>query len=578
MGAFDRRGPASTIAAVFASRRAAARTRAGRPREGWSLARQLFALQAVIVVTVVVAGAALAWYNAQRQNHQAARQEVVAVAETLAATPLLRTALRSPDPSATLQPWSKAVQADTGVDFITIMDPHGIRYTHPVPERIGERFWGHIGPAVRGTTFTETYTGTLGPSVRAVAPVFGEQGQVRALVSVGIKVRALTQELRDQLGGLALVAGLALLLGGLGTYLVSTRLRRHTHGLRPAELSRMYEYHDAILHSVREGLLLVSPTGAVTLCNDGAADLLSVDATAAEGAALDGFGLPESLVSTLAGRQEVRDEVHVTDDRVLLVTVSTVRSQGRDLGNVVTLRDHTELQALNRELDSLRGFSESLRSQAHESANRLHTVVSLVEMGRTGQAVEFATAELALAQQLTDRVVGAVTEPVLAAVLLGKSAEAGERGVEVVLTADTEVDDTVIEHVASRDLVTILGNLIDNAVEATLDPALRSPAGYEPDRRPTVTVTARTEDDHLFVRVADNGRGLDPDSVRRVFRRGYSTRSDGRGLGLALVGQSVRRYGGDVDVADEGGAVFTVHLPLCRDLVAGSRAGAGRRP
>ncbi|RCW43229.1 sensor histidine kinase regulating citrate/malate metabolism [Halopolyspora algeriensis] len=531
------------------------RNRFRRSSGGWSLARQLFALQVVIVVTVVVAGAGLAWYDAQRRNQQAARQEVIAVAETLAATPQLRRALRLSEPSTVLQPWSKEVQTDTGVDFITIMDPRGIRYTHPEPRRIGERFWGHIGPAVRGRTFTETYTGTLGPSVRAVAPVFGEEGEVRALVSVGIKVKVLTREFRDQLTVLIAVAGLALLLGGVGTYWVSNRLRRHTHGLRPAELSRMYEYHDAILHAVREGLLLVSPSEVLTLCNDGAAALLSVDSTEVEGTALAEAGLPESLVDTLRVGRDVRDEVHLTADRVVLVNVSTVRSGGRNLGSVVTLRDHTELQALTRELDSMRGFSESLRSQAHESAKRLHTVVSLIELGRTGEAVEFATAELALAQQLTDRVVGAVTEPVLAAVLLGKSAEAHERGIEVVLTEDTAVDEEAIEHIASRDLVTILGNLMDNAIEAVMEGTR--------EQRPTITVTARTDPDtgELVLRVADNGPGLDPASTGQVFERGFSTRDDGRGLGLALVGQSFRRYGGRAEVGEHGGAVFTVHLP-----------------
>ncbi|MDR7300523.1 sensor histidine kinase [Haloactinomyces albus] len=531
---------------------------------GWSLARQLFALQVVIVVTVVLAGAGLAWYDAQRRNQQAARQEVIAVAETLAATPQLRRALRLPDPSTILQPWSQEVQADTGVDFITIMDPRGIRYTHPEPRRIGERFWGHIGPAVRGRTFTETYTGTLGPSVRAVAPVFGKAGEVRALVSVGIKVRVLAREFREQLIGLILVAAMALLLGGLGTYWVSTRLRRHTHGLRPAELSRMYEYHDAVLHGVWEGILLLSPSGSVTLCNDGAATLLSLDPSAAEGTAMDDIGLPESLVDTLRSGYSAHDELHLTADRVLLVNVSLVRSGNRDLGRVVTLRDHTELQALNRELDSMRGFSESLRSQAHESAKRLHTVVSLIELGRTEQAVEFATAELELAQQLTDRVMGAVTEPVLAAVLLGKSAEAHERGVDVVLTEDTEVDEAAIEHIERRDLVTILGNLLDNAIEAVLE----GTGG----QRPTVTVTARTDHDDLLVRVADNGTGLDPESAEKVFERNFSTRQNGRGLGLALVGQSFRRYGGRVEVADHDGAVFTVHLPLSPAPVAAPSA------
>ena len=551
---------------MFLRRSTGTRETAGDRGRGWSLARQLFVLQAVIIVTVVLAGAGLVWYNTSRHNQEGARQKVIAVAETLTATPLLYEALRSENPTATLQPWSKRVQAATGVDFITIMDENAIRYTHPVPERIGERFWGHIRPAVDGQRFTETYTGTLGPSVRVVAPVLGNQGEVIAMVSVGITVRALTQQLRNQLGALGLIAGLALLLGGLGTYLVSRRLRKHTHGLKPAQLSRMYEYHDAILHSVREGLLLVSPAGVVTLCNDGAADLLAVDASVIEGSTLALSGLPESLVTVLTERREVRDEIHLTDEHVLLVAVSAVTSYGRDLGDVVTLRDHTELQALSRELDSVRGFSESLRSQAHESSNRLHTVVSLVELGRTEQAVAFATSELELAQRLTDRVTSAVGEPVLAAVLLGKNAEAAERGVEVVLTDDTEIDENAISRIASRDLVTIVGNLIDNAVEAVID-------NITDDRRPTVTVSAAIECDELRITVADNGPGIDPESMRTVFQRGFSTRHDGRGLGLALVGQSVRRYNGRVELANAQGAVFTVYIPLQGQPAAVERPG-----
>jgi sensor histidine kinase regulating citrate/malate metabolism len=515
-------------------------------------------LQVVVVTVVVLSGAVLTWYEARRQTEQAAGREVTGVARTLAAQPGVRAALRSPNPSSTLQPLAEAVRADTGVTFVTITDPRGIRYTHPDPSRIGKPFVGHIEQAQAGQIVIETHPGTLGPSVRAVVPVFDEAHRVEGLVAVGITVRVLTDELQGQVVGLVLIALSALVVGGVATYLVSARLRRHTHGLRPAELSRMYEYHDAILHAVREGLLLVSPSGVVTLCNDGAAVLLSLDPATAEGSAVSDLAFPGSLRSTLEARRQVRDEVHVTDDRVLLVNVSPIRSGDRDLGCVVTLRDHTELQALAGELDSMRGFSESLRSQAHESANRLHAVVSLIELGRPEQAVEFATAELEAAQELTDRIVGSVAEPVLAAVLLGKNAEARERGVDVVLTDDTEVDDTVLAHVDSRDVVTVLANLIDNAVEAVLE-------GTRDGEPPRVSVTARVEGAHLLIQVHDNGAGLDPDSARRAFERGWSTKNGERGLGLALVGQAVRRYGGTVEITDDRGAVFTVRLPLRKE-------------
>lgn len=552
----------------------------------WSLARQLLALQAAVLGLLVAAGAALAFLDSGRAVDDSATQTVSAVAVSIADAPTVRAALADPAPSRLLQPYAERVRHDTGVDFITIMSPAGIRYTHPNPSRIGGTFVGNTAPALAGRTFTETYTGTLGPSVRTVAPVFGDDHRVVALVAVGITVKAISAELRRRLVALGAVAAAVLAVGMAGSYLVSARLRRQTRGVAPGELRGMFEYYEAILHAVREGLLILDRNGRIVLCNDAARHLLDLDAGPSGAAGGDAapsrapagephgrdvadLGLPEELVETLVSDVPRSDEIHVGDTRVLVVNTSPVRSRDRVMGNVVTLRDHTELQALAGELDTVRGFAESLRSQAHEAANRLHTVVSLVELGRSEQAVEFATAELASAQRLTDRVVGSVGEPVLAALLLGKSAEAGERGVELVIGEDTVIEGAV----EPRDLVTILGNLIDNAVDAAIEGAA--------DRPPRVGVSAREEDGALVLEVSDSGPGVDPSAVPAMFRRGWTTKASGgpvgHGLGLALVGQAVRRNGGDVRVSASGsgrGAVFTVRLPLAA-RAAGSRRGDG---
>jgi sensor histidine kinase regulating citrate/malate metabolism len=516
---------------------------------GWSLARQLLVLQVIIVGFVVAAGAVLAYLDVAGRAEEASRDEVVSVALTIADSPAVIDAVEAPSPSVILQPFAERVRHDTGVDFITIMDPGGRRFTHPDPDRIGERFLGHIDEALAGKVFTETYTGTLGPSVRAVVPI-RDGRTIVGLVSVGITLDAIAGQVRDRVVPLVLVALGALLVGMTGTYLVSRRLARQTHGLGPAELGRRLEYHEAILHTVREGLLLVDQGGRVTLCNDGARELLDLDGDV-EGKALTDLGLPAEMVASMAPNRTTRDEIHLTERRVLVVNCAPVRADNHVHGTVVTLRDHTDLQSLTGELDSVRGFAESLRSQAHEAANRLHTVVSLVELGRYDEAVEFATAELAVAQQLTDRVVDAVSEPVLAALLLGKAAEANERGVELVITQETEIDDAVLGGtLAPRDVVTILGNLIDNALDAAL----------EGGAAPKVFVTARAEGGELLLCVEDTGAGLEAGEV--AFDRGWSTKADGRGLGLALVRQAVRRGRGSIEVGrGERGAVFTVRLP-----------------
>jgi two-component system CitB family sensor kinase len=539
------------------------------------VARQLFALQVVGVLIVVVAGLAAAYVQTSRANQETAEERVLAVAHAVAAEPTVRTALASPDPSSTLQPFAERVRVQTGTDFVVVMSPAGIRYSHPNPAQIGGNFLGHTEPALRGESFTETYTGTLGPSVRAVVPV-GEVGNIQGLVSVGIRQTAVSDNLRQQVPTLLVAALVALLVAGTGAWLVSRRLRRQTHDLGPAELTRMYEYYDAVLHAVREGLLLLDREGRLQLANDEARRLLNLPADVVgdrsrPGGAdpaeprVDALGLPGSLGEALRQGRERVDEIHLTGDRVLVVNQAPARWRGRELGTVVTLRDHTDLQALTGELDSVRGFAESLRAQAHEAANRLHTVVSLIELGRVDQARDFATAELAIAQHLTDRVVEAVDEPVLAALLLGKAAEASERGVELVIDEDTQVPEGTIE---PRDLVTIVGNLIDNAVDA----ALAAPAPHR------VEVGARVEAAELVLRVADSGTGLAADDVERAFARGWSTKSDdrliGRGLGLALVGQAVHRHGGSIAVA---GAVFTVRLPCSgADQPLAAPAGPGR--
>ncbi|KDN81679.1 ATP-binding protein [Kitasatospora cheerisanensis] len=531
-----------------------------RPRRRRSLAGRLFAVQVVIVGAVVAGGSVLAYLFTAGRAEDTARHQVTAVALSLADAPTVREAAAAADPSAVLQPYAQQVRTDTGVDFVTVMDPQGTRWTHPDPAQIGRPFLGHIDQAQQGRLQQETYTGTLGPSVRVVAPVFDDGHHVVALVSAGITVDNISARLRTPLLALVGIAGGALVLGATASYLLAARLRRHTHGMDAGELAHLYDYHQATLHSVREGLVLLDRDHRVLLCNDAARELLQLEDPIRE-LTVRQLRLPNSLTRALESAEPVRDEVHLTAERVLLLNTSPV---GPGLGTVVTLRDHTELQGLTGELDTVKGIASALDAQAHEAANRLHAVVSLIELGRHREAVEFATAELALAQRLTDQVVGAVGEPVLAALLLGKAAQAAERGVELHLTEDSRIDDGVLpDRLTPRDLVTLLGNLIDNAVDAAIENAALA--------APEVRVTARTEDGHLLLRVADTGTGVDPAAADEVFRRGWTTKQHGRGLGLALVAQTARRNGGEVHLGDpgfhDGGAVLTVRLPLQRPAV-----------
>ena len=253
--------------------------------------------------------------------------------------------------------------------------------------------------------------------------------------------------------------------------------------------------------------------------------------------------LPESLQHMSSG-----GELHLTDTRVLVVNQDPVMWEGRTLGDVLTIRDRTELQGMIGELDSVRSFAESLRSQAHESANRLHAVITMVELGRPQEAVEFATADLELSQHLIDRLMGSVNEPALAALLLGKVSQAAEQGVELTITEDTALDHAGI--VTPRELVTLVGNLIDNAIDASKE-----------SEQPWVEVTVRDSTSELVVRVSDSGPGMPTEVLETALTRGYSTKSGSRGLGLALVTQVVTRYRGTLTSEVTYGSVLTATIP-----------------
>lgn len=529
------------------------------PGHHWSLARRLFVGQLLFLFVMTGLVATAVYLDVRDKTYHQAQDRMLAVATSIADNPLVLTAATGPDPSSRLQPYARKVMQDAGIDFITIMAPDRTRWTHPNPDEIGKPYIGSVDQALQGRPFTEIYAGTLGPSVRAIVPVADGTGKVRAMVAAGVTVTNVSVALNARLPAIFGVA-LALLAGGsLVSWLLGRYLRRVTLGWGPEQLGQLFAFYDSVLHSVREGLLLVDRKGEVVLYNDQAAALLAIPPRTTGIPSLKDLQLPASLGDLLASGRSARDEIHLTDSRVLVVNQEPARPPGepqgrraQPLGTVTTLRDHTELEALSGELQSMRTLSDALRSQTHEHSNRMHTIVSLLELGRSAEALDFAAEDLHHSQQLADEVVGSVHEPVLAALLMGKAAQANERGIALAISTEGELEGPQLD---PHDLVTIVGNLVDNALDAA--------AGADAPRQ--VDVALRVSASHAVIEVADSGPGIDEEEARRVIERGYSTKEPGefgRGIGLALVRQAVNRLGGTLQIGKRKGAVFTVTVPL----------------
>ncbi|NUP59430.1 MAG: sensor histidine kinase [Pseudarthrobacter sp.] len=529
----------------------------------WSIARRLFLANLLIVVSFLAIVGTAAYVDARDRTYDEAGRRMEGVAASIAANPLVLQAAATPDPSALLQPYAKDVTEAARVDFITIMAPDRTRWTHPRDEELGRPYIGSIDAALQGRAFTEVTTGTLGPSVRTIVPVKDAAGAVKALVAVGVTVRSVDVAFEGRLPVL-LAVGIALLVGGsLASWLLGRYLRGVTRGWGPEQLAQLFAYYESVLHSVREGLILIDARKRVVMYNDQAAELLGLPQTGSSDPtrppSLDELPLESELRRLFASGRTTKDEMVLTGSRVLVVNQGPARgpdspgTRGKVpvYGTVATLRDRTEIEALGNELQTMRTLSDALRAQTHEHANRLHTMVSLLELGRTAEALDFATQDLALSQQLTDDMVSSIDEPVVGALVMGKVAEAHERGVQLDVST---LGSGAAPGVAVQDLVTILGNLLDNAIDAAAD----SP----PPRR--VDLTVESDEEGLDIAVNDSGPAIDAANADQLFRHGYSTKpagTGGRGIGLALVRQAVNRLGGTLAINGRRGAKFEVFLP-----------------
>ncbi len=315
------------------------------------MAGQVFLLQVVIVLLLVLAAVVATVLQTSRDAVRQGRSESVVAAQSFANAPGTAEALKSRDPTAVLQPQTEKARKRAGVDFIVVMNTQGIRYTYPYPREIGKKFVGTIGPALLGRTVVEQAGGPplpagKGTAVQAVVPVTDARGKVVGLVSAGITVRNVAALWLPQLPFILVSGAAALALAMAGTTLAARRLRRQTRGLGPVELARLYEHHDAVLHAVREGVLITGADGRLLLANDEATRLLGLPADA-QGRPVTELGLPEAMTRLLSSPDAVSDEVHHAGDRLLAVNKRPTYPGADRGGSVLTLRDTTELAAVS---------------------------------------------------------------------------------------------------------------------------------------------------------------------------------------------------------------------------------------
>jgi two-component system CitB family sensor kinase len=519
------------------------------------LSSEIFAFQALILALTLLVGCLLALRASQQRLDHESERRALAVAQSVAAQPEVALAVSAEDRSGDVQARAESVRRATGTSFVVVTDRAGIRFSHPDPIQIGQRVSTDPGPALRGETVLAVQTGTLGRSARAKIPLRTQDGRIVGEVSVGILESTIRGQLAAAVPVIALYGAIALAAGLLASMVLAARLKRQTFGLELDEIADLLQEREATLRGIREGVVAVDKRGRVRVMNDEAWRLLELP-PGLIGRPIDEIPGDARLKDVLAGRLTGKDLLLLAGDRVLVANHRPVCHEGTEIGGVTTLRDRTELEELLRELGSVRDLTEAMRAQAHEFSNRLHTLSGLLQLGHEEEALSFikeiAHADAALRDAATER----IRDPLVGALLLAKAAVAAERGVELQMAEDSQLDAELRD---PRALLTVLGNLIDNALDAA-----RS-SGREPA---VAQVRLQLSGDNVLISVADSGAGISAAERLRIFEPGYTTKPmagvGSRGVGLALVQRLVVRRGGSVTVgqAPLGGALFEVTLPV----------------
>ncbi len=518
-------------------------------RSGRSIATQVFLAELVIVILVAAIASVIALRANRNQVERFSGEKALAIARSVAALTVVRDAFETDNPSSVIQPIAESVRTSSGADFVVVANHEQVRYSHPDPSKIGERLSTDGGPVLRGKDFIGTERGTLGRSVRGKTPVFDDSGRVIGIVSVGLLIEGVEARSRADLLRLIgyLCAG-ALVLGGLGAGLVARRVGRQTYSMDAEGIGSLLEHREAILRSVKEGVVAVDLEGRITLTNGEARSLLGLPETSV-GQSLHSLGLTPEAIATLTTTSPETDRVIVVSDRLLAANRRPITIRGHERGAIVTLRDRTELDRLHMELAGTKAATDTLRAQAHEFSNQLHTIAGLVALqayDEVGRFIETA----ANAHAETDAAVSRrVTEPRVGALLIAKMALARER--RITLTLDDRSELERVDDADTGDLLLVIGNLIDNALHAV-------------ERDGWVGI--EIHQDRLGVRVVvrDSGPGVPADDVDRIFGVGYTTkRAAGHaGLGLVLSRRACEERGGAISVVDGAPTTFEAWLPM----------------
>ena len=477
------------------------------------------------------------------------------VSKTVSLTTVVHEGLKNKN-STQIQLYAESVRKATGARFVVVGDHEGRRYSHPVPERIGKLMVGGDNPRAleRGEAYVSKAVGTLGPSMRGKVPIFANSGKVIGVVSVGYLQETVESVTEGYLQRVLLWVFGLFLLGGIGTWLIARNVKQSIFGLEPVEIARLFRERNAILDSIREGVVAINDKGQVTMLDHEAAKILKIPPESGIGTSIESI-LPQTrMLEVLKSGEEQFDQEMIIGGIEVIVNRVPIWQNDRVAGVVSSFRRKDEIDRMAQELTQIQEYSEVLRTQTHEYSNKLHTLAGLIQLGSHQEALDLIGRETSGYQELLGTLAETVPEPLLSAIILGKYNRAQELRINFQLDPESRMID-IPKKINREKIVTILGNLLENALEA----AQENTSGKR-----TVQLSMTDFGNDLIFEVEDSGPGIEDESVDLSLQHGFTTKSGtGRGIGLSLVHENLKYLGGHLTVVRSslGGMRFTIYIP-----------------
>ncbi|MFN1127607.1 sensor histidine kinase [Lelliottia nimipressuralis] len=503
-----------------------------------------------VIGSVLLVTFALYFMQVTRATRDGVKDTALAIARTLADSPDVKRGLQHSPENSPIQSVSDAITRRNDLLFAVVTNMQGVRYSHPNNTLLGKRFIGDdIKPALEGKENVSVNHGVLAEALRVFTPVYDDNHQQIGVVAVGISLNKVDEQISRSRWGAIWTVLFSALMGTLGTWGLVHLLKRILFGLEPYEISALFEQRQAMLQSLKEGVIAIDSQGRVTMINHAARQILLLPASSTD----EPRHMPmlASLRRVSQTGKALQDQEIDCNGRLLLCNTFPVRSQNSVIGAISTFRDKTEVRELMQRMDGMVSYVDALRTHSHEFMNKLHVILGLLHMKRYDKLEEYVIQTAQNYQTDIGAIQHKIKSPVIAGFLLGKINRAKEAGFTLTLADECQVPDTPNTEQVTV-LITVLGNLIENALDAMTG----QPEGE-------VGLLMHYQHGWLSCEISDDGPGIDPAQLEHIFTKGFSTKGENRGVGLFLVRQQLEKLGGEIAVESEPGVFtqFFVQIP-----------------